>query len=155
MDDDAFNDRMLAQVSAPALHDLYAYWKSKRRAGGLPARGDIDPADLTFLLGNIVLLEVVREASRLRFRYRLTGSVLTGRAGFDPIDTFLDEHPEPTFREMATRTMTTVVDSRRPYAAARDMFIDGRVRRYDVLALPLGADGHSVDMLLVAMVYWE
>jgi hypothetical protein len=35
----------------------------------------------------------------------------------------------------------------------RDLFVDGRTRRYEALSLPLSDDGARINMLLVATEY--
>lgn len=51
------------------LHD---YWNAKRGLRSFPAREDIDPAEISDLLPNIFLIDVLREAPH--FRYRLSGT---------------------------------------------------------------------------------
>ena len=35
----------------------------------------------------------------------------------------------------------------------RDLFVDGRTRRYEALRLPLSSDGGTIDMILSATEY--
>ncbi len=150
---DKINDAIVAAVTAPELHALYAHWKNRCRDGRLPSPKEVDPLDLPRLLGLLLTLDVHREP--MRFLYRYTGPALVARTGLNVVGTFVDEHPETAFRQIALGVLTGVTTKGRPYAAARDMFIDGRLRRYDMLALPLAADGRTVDRIVIGMKHWE
>lgn len=147
------HDAIVAAVTAPELHALYAHWKSRCRGGKLPSPKQVDPLDLPRLMGLLLTLDVHREP--LRFLYRYTGATLVARSGRDVIGTFVDEHPDTAFRQIAQGVLTEVVTKACPYAAARDMFIDNRLRRYDMLALPLASDGMIVDRIIVGMKHWD
>lgn len=62
------------------LHDLLAYWERLRPADGLPRLSDIDPVAMGDSVGYVMLLEAVPEGD---FRYRLYGSRIAERSGFD------------------------------------------------------------------------
>jgi len=70
--------------------------------------------------------------------------------GADPASCWIST-PAPGFRRQATATYTMLVETGQPWAAPRDTAIDGRLRRYEVVLLPLAADGVNVDMILGAM----
>ena len=86
----------------PLLQRLHAYWDGKRNGRVYPGREVIDPLELRFMLGNLILLDV--EPEPLRFRYRLFGTeiarrpkneILTdGIVGFR-VNHNLDVHIEP------------------------------------------------------------
>lgn len=147
------NDAILSTVKAPELHTLYEYWKSRRRDGKLPSPQQVDPVDLPRVVGLLLTLDVHRDP--LRFLYRYVGPTLIARTGLDLVGTFVDEHPEMAFRHMATDLLADIVARGRPYAVARDMQIDGRVRRYDMLAVPLASDGRTVERIVIGMKHWD
>lgn len=151
--DDPTRDEIVATVAHPDLHRLYDYWRTRAAPGALPSRRDIDPLDMGFMLGNLILVDVVRDPGRPspRFRYRLVGANLVSALGLEMTGRTLDEHPDPHFREVAKRVYERVVDGARATAARRDTVVDGRVRRYEAIHLPLAADGRTVDMVLVGM----
>ena len=142
-------DEALAQVAHPDLRALHDYWQAKHRGGRLPARSDIDPLDLRYIIGNLILLDVLRDP--LRFRYRLVGSNLTRFVRFEMTGRMLDEHPEPTFRRLAMEIYSEVAMTTLALSTRRDAVIDNRLRRYETIVLPLAADGHTVDMILVGI----
>jgi hypothetical protein len=148
-DDDALRADVLAPIASPDLHRLYDYWRARCRDGRLPARADIDPLELPYVLGNLLLVDVLREP--LRFRYRLVGTNLAGRLPFDMTGRMVDEHPDAEFRRVALGVYAQVASTGKPIGVHRDVMIDKRVRRYDALHLPLAADGTAVDMILVGM----
>jgi len=147
------DDAIVAAVTAPELHALYAHWKSRCRHGRLPSPRQVDPLDLPRLMGLLLTLDVHRDP--LRFLYRYTGATLVARTGLEVVGTFVDEHPDMAFRQIAHGVLSDVVALARPYATARDMLIDNRLRRYDMLALPLAADGATVDRIIVGMKHWN
>lgn len=141
---------ILSRLSSLPLHRLYDYWDARRRDGRLPGRRDIDPLDLVFVLGNLVLVDVLREP--LRFRYRLNGTHLEEAFRLRGLTgTFVHEHPDVEFRQRAIAAYSDIALTGQPHSARRDWVLDHKIRAYDSLMLPLAADGASVDMVLVGM----
>jgi hypothetical protein len=134
------------------LRRLYEFWKERRGTRLAPSRAELDPVSLRYVLGNLLLVDVLRDP--LRFRYRLCGTNIVARAGFDLTGRFVDDHPEPQFREFALARYRKVVELAAPLHDLRNQVFDHRTRRYEVLMLPLSSDGTSVDMVLVAMKYF-
>ena len=54
------------------LSALLDYWRSKCRARAMPARADIDPAEIPRLLPYLMLLDMPKG----RLRYRLAGEAI-------------------------------------------------------------------------------
>ncbi len=150
---DKFGDAIVAAITAPELHALHEHWKSRCRGDRLPSPQQVDPLDLPRLMGILLTLDVHRDP--LRFLYRYTGATLVTRTGLEVVGTYVDEHPDTAFRQIAQGVLTDIATRGRPYAAARDMFIDGRLRRYDMLALPLASDGQTVDRIIIGMKHWD
>lgn len=76
---------------------LFAYWSERCVGETLPGRRDIDPIEMNFILGRIVMVDVLRDP--LNFRYRMAGTRVTRDLGFDPTGQLLDTHPDPTYQE--------------------------------------------------------
>jgi hypothetical protein len=150
-DDEQLRAQVLGPITVPELHRLYDYWRARFQAGRLPSRADVDPIDLPFVLADLLLVDVLRDP--LRFRYRLIGSNIILPPNLDMNGRFVDEHPDVEFRKQALSVYTQVATTRRPVAVRHDAIIDGRLRRHQTLLLPLAADGTMVDMILVAMRY--
>jgi hypothetical protein len=138
-------------IKHDGLRRLYRYWLSKRAGNVFPSRRDIDPADLAFILGNVILLDVLQEP--LGFRFRLMGSHLTQRTGYDLTGRFIDDIPDPERRDFAKAFYGSVVQQRRPQAAQRERIFDNATWSSEFVAMPLSTDGDSIDMLLVGNVF--
>ncbi len=139
-------------IRHPKLRRLYEYWDGKRGDRPMPSRADLDPVDLRFAIGDIILVDVLEETPP-RFRIRLHGTNLAERTNFDLTGKMLDEMPAPEFRELATRSFRKVVRTREPLHALADRLLDGRMQRYEAILLPLSSDGERIDRLMVGMVY--
>lgn len=150
-DDDKQRAEVLGPVPIPELHGLYDYWCARCKDGRLPGRAAIDPIDLPFVLADLLLVDVLREP--VRFRYRLIGTNIVQPPRMDMSGRFVDEHPDAEFRRQALSVYTQVATTGRPLSVRHDAVMDGRVRRHQTLLLPLAADGATVDMVLGAMRY--
>lgn len=138
-------------LASPLLKRLYADWTVRRRDRSMPARHDFDPLDLKYALGKLLLVDVRHRP--LQFRFRLVGTELVDRAGFDLTGKSLDAYPNPEFRAYMRQRYTAVVETGRPLRSVQTgLFIEGRIRRYEALLLPLASDGETVDMLMIGVV---
>jgi hypothetical protein len=139
-------------IKTPLLRRLHDDWQARRRGRPLPARADFDPLDLKYLMGKLLLVDVLREP--LRFRFRLVGTELVKHAGIDLTGRMLDDYPYPEFREHMRELYTAAVTTRQPLGSSQArLVLDGRLRRYEGLLLPLASDGETVDMLMIGVVY--
>ena len=59
-------------ITAPQLRQLYSYWSERRGTRRYPRRADLDPIGLRFILGNVILVDVIG-GEPPRFRIRLHG----------------------------------------------------------------------------------
>lgn len=138
--------------SQPRLgdNDIYRLWAGKRGARQYPARGDFDVAEFAPWLGDIELVDVIREADRIRYRYRLVGTRITEIDGSDLTGRYADE----VFGDDLARITREYEEVLRTGAPCLRHFTVQSKRRgfaatYDKLVLPLAGDGETVDMLLV------
>src|SRR5882724_7473010 len=139
-------------VESPLLQRLLADWEVRRRERTLPGRRDFDPLDLKYILGRLLLVDVERQPLRLRFR--LVGTELARRSGVELTGRTLDEYPRPDYRALMRCRYTQTVEERRPLSSVQTrLVVDNQVRRYEALLLPLAADGETVDMLMIGIVY--
>lgn len=141
-------------ITAPQLRQLYAYWTARRGCRRFPGRADFDPIGLRFILGNLILVDVL-DGETPRFRIRLHGSNLARRHGYELTGKMLDELPVSEQRDLARRSFTSVAQSGAPLHAHRDLWFDGRRVRYETIVLPLSTDGVAIDMLLVGLIHAE
>jgi hypothetical protein len=136
-------------IASDKLRRLFDYWESKKAGRALPARAALDPVDFSWTLAGVALVDVLRDP--LRFRYRLVGTEIVRRDGTDLTGKRPEDHPLPEYRDLLRQTYGDAVASGEPAVYRRERVLDDRLRQYEVLYLPLAADGATVDMLLVAM----
>ncbi len=144
-----------SEPSAPGLRQLLEYWQSKCCNGRLPARADIDPADLSFILPNLFLMDVnMREEPRSRFRFRLFGTELARVHGRDRTGKTFHETLEEEPADGSVAWATRLVNERIP------LFVAGRVRylrkewlKFENAMLPLQNEAGEVCMILGATIY--
>jgi len=140
-----------------ALRQLLAYWQERRGAREMPARGDLDPVDMKFILGRLVLFDVLHGDGAgvpRRFRFRLAGVEYAERFGIEPTGLMLDEYPRINSRGYIHATLALTVDGRRPLTGCRQAIDTQHMRFYDTLYMPLSTDGTTVDMVLVGFHFF-
>lgn len=142
-------------VQRPRLRRLLEYWQARRGDRAMPGRQDIDPLDLSWLLGNISLADVVHGADRPRYRFRLVGTRAVQRFGYDPTGKWLDDLPEPAYRQHVQAAYDELIRRQVPLVERPNMLIDNRTHDYEILRLPLGADGATIDMILLAADFFD
>jgi hypothetical protein len=144
-------DAVRAAIVDRLLLRLYDYWQERRCSRPMPSRSDIDPVDMRFILGNLLLIDVL--AGPRRFRIRLHGTNLVRRAGYELTGKMLEQLPDADFRTVAQECFTTVVEARRPIHSFRSRTLSGRPQPFEALILPLSRTMLQVDMLLVGLRY--
>jgi hypothetical protein len=65
----------------------------------------------------------------------------------------LGDLPVTEFRNLAVESFTAVATSGEPLHGHRDRVLDGRLRQYETVILPLSNDGNRVNMLMIGMIY--
>jgi hypothetical protein len=140
-----------SQIRDPRLRRFYDYCEARKGADRFLARRAIDPLDFPYLLGNIMLVDVLREP--LRFRVRLHGANLAARATYDLTGKLMDEVPITDYRRYVIARCEGLVETGEPILVHHNRIIDGRSRQYEALWLPLSDTGVDVTMLLCALIY--
>lgn len=138
----------------PRVREIHRYWASIAPGPGrLPGRRHFDPADVTSLLPNIWLVDVVRDP--LRFRFRLLGTTVEKFAGRRLTGRWLDEELGPETREEVLANLTAVVATGAPSWRRGPSLIvpEKSVVTLERLYLPLAADGRTVDMVLGLTIF--
>jgi hypothetical protein len=140
-----------AEIEAEELHELYAYWCSRLAGRRYPARRDIDPLDFRYLMGRIVLIDVLREP--LRFRFRLQGIEVVKYFGRDMTGMLFDDIRRPELRAFLLQRGKELLEAGVPYFARRELAKDGRTLRFEAAVLPLADDGETIDMIMLAIIF--
>src|SRR3546814_5531024 len=81
---------------------------------------------MAWILGDLSLVEVHRGAGGLRYRFRLIGSRVAARFGFDATGRWLEDFPGDTYRQHIDAAFAEVVARAVPFAERPNMVIDGR-----------------------------
>ena len=130
--------------------DLYRYWLAKRADRSMPARRDLDPADIPALLPDMILVDKVDG----QFRYRLVGTAVEREFGHAATGTFVGSYlaaPE------AAAAMRAAYE--RVFAAALPVVVtfdfkakSGAIHNISQLVLPLSDDGADVNMAVSTLI---
>ncbi len=94
MSEDSFRLLAAAEIAnfkcrTRVLERLLSYWDQKRAGRRVPARSDIDPIDLKYLLPHLMIVDLTD--GPFRVRYRLVGTEIARVAHFDFTGHFLDQ----------------------------------------------------------------
>ena len=138
-------------IEHPDLARLHDLWQQKRPAGAFPARDMFDPIELKFMLGHILLIEVVEGG---RFRVRLHGARLVDQMRHDHTGRFIDAWPYQPAKNDLLDACAAVLETRRPHVVSGKVSSPMPVA-YEALWLPLAADGCTIDMLMCGKHYAE
>ncbi len=138
-----------------ALHaheDIFRYWRSLRRRGRLPSRGDLDPAAIKRRLPTISLIDVLSDHpdnAPDAFRQRLAGTELFNAYGEEITGKTIDHIYSASEAHYWAEHLTFVVDQRKPNVGLHSMAWRGaKGLSLFWLRLPLASDGVKVDMIL-------
>jgi hypothetical protein len=139
-----------AQLTRSKLQGVFDYWDARRGTAPFPSRTAIDPLDMRFALGNIVLIDVQREP--LRFRFRLVGTSVVEKWGYDMTGRFVDELPDPVRLALVLEKYREVVETGQPLCIRGERNLDGRYWSYESVMMPLG-ETEQVNMILICVEY--
>lgn len=135
----------------PRLQRFYAYWDERRRGRRFPARADLDPTEFAYILGYVMLIDVLYEP--LRFRFRLHGSELVRHGGYDMTGKDIEEVPGEENKRALRERCLSLLASRQPQLVRSARLLDGRSMRYEAVWVPLSDDGETINMLMRALAY--
>jgi hypothetical protein len=135
------------------IRSLHRWWLSKR-AGDIPDRADLDPADLKRLLPNLFIVDV--EHDPFRIRYRLVGTRATEVTGFDITGHYLDELLPADVGEPWMAHYHAAYRTRAPVLGAIEAPTRGGGRfTYEFGLFPLRNGGTRVDQFVSIEDYFE
>ncbi|MGH7087478.1 MAG: hypothetical protein ACREFQ_01105 [Stellaceae bacterium] len=149
----------LGVVGDPRLLLIYTYWRSKKKNLAMPAASDIVFAELPAAAqSNAMLLELVGEGQKPRFRYTRVGAVFWRTSGKEPVGQFVDEAlPETAgYRDYVIGIYEEMARARRPmYSENRFVLRHGQSDPMATkrVSLPLSPDGVAVSAVLAAHVF--
>ncbi len=139
----------------PQFVRIYRYLQEVAPPGRLPGRQHIDPLDFHELLTYVNLINVEREESRARFRFRLVGTTQTIMAKRDITGLLVQDAVLPYFATRILGNLRRVLETATPLYDRFSMphpnreFIDSERVYY-----PLASDGENIDMIFVLNGYY-
>jgi hypothetical protein len=139
------------------LEKLYRHWRGKCGGRAMPSRADIDPLEIP---GEIwpytMLLDVVWQGARPRFRYRRVGEIFW-RDGLEPTGKYIEEAiPRRLgYRDYVIGIYEEMALTGKPLYTENSFVLEGRAEPMLVkrVSLPLSGDGTRVNMALAGHVF--
>ena len=144
---------LVGTIDQAILLALLRYWTSKRGTAALPARQDIDPLEMgPPLLPSLLLADLLDRGTRVRFR--LVGTAVVKRLGFDPTGKFLDDAVKGGFGEQLATLNRLVYCNRTPLYSEIALHWGGH-RRLEIeqLVLPLSQGGPDPAIALIGLTF--
>ena len=140
------------EIESEPLRQLFVYWQSKCRNGGIPRRSDIDPGEIAALLPNIIMVDF--EQRPFRVKYRLVGTRVVEMTGFEFTGRYLDEVASKDVQEDFCECYRTVSEERLPVLKRIVWrFTEDVTGAYDFCVLPLDDDGQVATKAIAAECY--
>jgi len=132
------------------LGPLLRYWQAQRGNRRMPERKDIDPIEIgPVLLPHLLLCDLVDRGRRIR--YRLVGTEVVRRWGFDPTGCFLDEGMSPYFANLAELNRLVVMERAPVHAVSALCWGVDREIEVHQLLLPLSESGTEPAIALIGI----
>ncbi len=138
-----------------SLQQTLDYWRRLCGERPMPARKDLNPADIPRLLPNLMLADVggpAADAQAPQIRFRLVGTEVVRGFGHELTGYRLSEIDYGAQGHQVVELYRQVVDTAKPQFA-RIEFRQGRDRVIEMqqLLLPLSDDGSEVNMILAVV----
>lgn len=135
-------------LQSDKLRRVHQVWVELKAERPFPLRAEISPERLGFILGQVTIIDVLREP--LNFRYRLVGTKIedAGRRG-DKGKTIDQVEPE-AYRQMVVSAFQEVVETGQPVFQQISYLHHQTVVSFERLVLPFSQSGGEVDVLLEA-----
>lgn len=134
---------------------VYDYWQSlPRSADGLTLRSACDPiVDIPRLTPILTLVDIADPSDISKMTYRLVGSDVVDRMGFQSGTTVKDGYVGPDWLTVESQHRY-VIEHNKPHLVRRQLGTVGNswFRLYERILLPLSVDGQTVNQLLAAFM---
>ena len=135
-------------VAHPQLYGLWQFWDKMRGGRVMPARIDFTPELLKPWLGNLALIDVCQNPTRLQ--YRLVGTRIVDNSKFDATGKFVDELIGNPLENPLGRGLVRCFLLKSPvFEIVRPPRTGVLTLDYYRLALPLSANGCDVNMIML------
>jgi hypothetical protein len=151
---------LLSHIRDERLRRAFLYWEERRGGRLAPSRADLDPTDIPNLLPHLMLVEVPPGAGQLR--YRLVGTEVERNFGISMTGRHIDEVMRGRYLEFISGLYRQVIESCTPIYSENTFsdpdsraFLQGWPLRTARVMLPLTSNGASVDMIMIAQVFFR
>jgi hypothetical protein len=142
----------------PKIARFFEYWRSIAPVGCLPGRQHFDPLDIVELMPRVWILDVLRDPTGMRFRYRLVGTKEVGTLQRDVTGRWLDE-VQPHLKETPNgfaRFHYIAHEGKATYRKGPVTFLHHKDHRIvENCMLPMARDGTIVDMIMACSVLYQ
>lgn len=133
-----------ATLRAPRLQRAFHYWQGKLAGRAMPARADLDPAEIPDLLPWIILVDVLPDD----FRYRLIGTEVCRIAHRDHTRERLSTLPGKGPGSVVWSNYEEVVRLKAPFSRSPPYVGPAaHLRDCENILLPLSPDDLAVNMI--------
>lgn len=140
------------EAKSPTLKRLHRDWNKWRGARAFPSRANVDPLELRYILGNLSLIDVLRDP--LRFFFRIQGTASVERTNFELTGKTLDALPNEMLRDIMHKNLVQTLEKRAPLLIFHERMAMYRVVGHlEVLVLPFSSDQETIDMLIIGTHY--
>ncbi len=136
-----------------AIARVRDHWESKRQGRQMPARRDINPAELRDVLPMLQLYDLIDGGKA--FRVRLLGTKITQALGEDPTAQTVVRSADDRLTQRMFAVIDRVVKRKRPLIARAERTAVEKMSfaQVESIHLPLSEDGQNPDTLLAATVF--
>lgn len=133
-----------SRIVSPMLRRLYDSWRKAAGTRPMPAPGDFGPTDIAWAADFLSVHEVRPDGE---FRFRIDAPHTANIFGIDMTGKSLADYPEPRVRGLIRHSLLNVVGTRAPVLEKRDITVSLWRWEYEILLVPLSADGQDVDTI--------
>ena len=143
--------REIERSRGALVHELQRYWTAKLNGRIMPARADIEPAEIKHLLPNLVIADLTTDPFRVR--YRLLGTKVVAESGNDFTGRYLDEMVVADIEDQWEICYRLVWAEKCPiFGDTTVPTVDGSSFTYEYGIFPLG-DGAAVTQCIAVEDY--
>ncbi len=133
----------------PKLQRLIEYWRSLAPEGGIASARAVDPLDIAFILGHVLLLDVLDGGND--FRYRVYGTSVAEYVGVDMTGRRTSEF-EGFIPVFFIATYKAAIRRRAPIYMYYTTPLPLDLRAWHRLVMPLAGEGGGIVRFLTAML---
>ncbi|MBL8834578.1 MAG: PAS domain-containing protein [Rhodospirillales bacterium] len=131
-----------ARIASPMLRRLHDAWRTAAGTRAMPSAADLPPQAIDWARDFLSVHDVLPDGE---FHFRIDAPHTANIFGNDMTGKPLSAYGDPKVRELIRRTLVRVVETRAPVLEMRDIAVSLWRWEYEILLVPLSADGRNVD----------